>query len=71
MNFTNFRETPLDRVYAAIGAEAEVASCQLVGFIPLHAFEMFPDFFRRAENFDESRVIETRIATIKASVGND
>jgi hypothetical protein len=23
------------------------------------------------ENFDESRVIETRIATMKASVGND
>ncbi len=71
MNFTNFAATPLDRVYAAICAEAEVASCQLVGFIPRHAFEMFPAFFERAENFDESRVIETRIATIKASVGND
>lgn len=71
MNFTNFRETPLDRVYAAICAEAEVASCQLVGFIPRHAFEMFPAFFDRAEHFDESRVIETRIATMKASVGND
>ena len=71
MNFTNFAATPLDRVYAAIREGAEVAACQLVGFIPRHAFEMFPDFFRRAENFDESRVIETRIATMKASVGND
>jgi glutamate formiminotransferase len=71
MNFTNFAATPLDRVYAAIHEEAPVASCQLVGFIPRHAFEMFPDFFRRAENFDESRVIETRIATMKASVGKD
>lgn len=71
MNFTDFAATPLDQVYAAIRAEAAVGSCQLVGFIPRHAFEMFPDFFARAENFDESRVIETRIATIKESVGND
>jgi glutamate formiminotransferase len=71
MNFTNFAATPLDRVYAAVCEEAEVASCQLVGFIPRHAFEMFPDFFARAENFDQSRVIETRIATMEASVGND
>jgi glutamate formiminotransferase len=71
MNFTNFAATPLDHLYAAICGEASVASSQLVGFIPRHAFEMFPDFFVRAENFDESRVIETRIATMKASVGND
>jgi glutamate formiminotransferase len=69
MNFTNFAATPLDRVYAAICEEAAVASSQLVGFIPRRAFDMFPDFFARAENFDESRVIETRIATIEASAG--
>ncbi len=70
MNFVNFAATPLDRVYAAICAETVVASCQLVGFIPRRAFEMYPEFFARAENFDESRVIETRIATMKASVSN-
>jgi glutamate formiminotransferase len=70
MNLTNFAATPLDLVYAAICSEAAVASSQLVGFIPRQAFEMFPDFFERAENFDESRVIETRIATIKTSAGN-
>lgn len=69
MNFTNFAHTPMNDVYAAICREAPVASCQLIGFIPRRAFEMFPDLFRRAENFDESRVIETRIATIKASAG--
>jgi glutamate formiminotransferase len=69
MNITNFVATPLDQVYAAIAAESPVASCQLVGFVPRRAFDMFPDFFRRAENFDESRVIENRIATIKASAG--
>jgi len=61
MNLTNFVETDLDRVFAAITERAPVESCQLVGFVPRRAFEMFPEFFRRAENFSESRVIEKRI----------
>jgi glutamate formiminotransferase len=74
MNLTNFAQTPLDLVYKAIADEAgrnatSIASSQIVGFIPRRAFEMFPEFFRRAENFDESRVIETRIATMKKSAG--
>jgi glutamate formiminotransferase len=74
MNLTNFAETPLEVLYAAIGEEAErlgtrVRSTQLIGFVPRRAFEMAPRFFRRAENFDESRVIETRIDTIKKSAG--
>jgi len=74
MNLTNFAQTPLDLVYKAIADEAgrnatSIASGQIVGFIPRRAFEMFPEFFRRAENFDESRVIETRIARMKESAG--
>lgn len=65
MNFTNFAQTPLDRVYEAIAADAPVRSCQLVGFIPRRAFEMAPAFFRRAENFGESRLIETRIEAMR------
>ncbi len=64
MNLVNFAETDLNAVYAAIAAEAPVQSSQLIGFIPMRAYEMFPEFFRRAENFDESRVIETRIAQL-------
>ena len=69
MNLTNFAATPLDLVYAAIVEEAarlgtSVLSAQLVGFVPRRAFEMFPDFFRRAVNFDESRILETRIAQL-------
>ena len=66
INFTNFAETPLERVYQAIAAAAPVRSCQLVGFIPRRAFEMAPDFFRRAENFNDSRIIETRIDALKS-----
>ncbi len=61
MNLTNFRETDLDAVFEAIRAEAPVASCQLIGFVPREAYEMFPVFFDRAENFTPSRVIETRM----------
>jgi glutamate formiminotransferase len=74
MNLTNFAETPLDRVYAEICREAEalgagVRSSELIGFVPRRAFEMAPDFFRRAENFDESRILEARIDTMKLSAG--
>ena len=74
MNLTNFAETPLDRVYAEICREAEalgagVRSSELIGFVPRRAFEMASDFFRRAENFDESRILEPRIDTMKLSAG--
>jgi glutamate formiminotransferase len=61
MNLTNFAETPLERVYDAIREAAPVASSQIIGFIPRRAFEMAPEFFRRAENFDESRILKTQI----------
>jgi len=33
----------------------------LIGFVPQRAYEQAPDFFWRADNFDESRVLENRI----------
>ncbi len=70
MNLTNFAETPLEDVYEAIRASArergtDVASSQIIGFIPRRAFERAPEFFRRAENFEEARVLETRIAQLR------
>jgi glutamate formiminotransferase len=69
MNLTNYLETPLDRVYDTVVEEAArlgtcVRSSQLVGFIPRRAYEMYPDFFARAEHFDESRIIEVRVAEL-------
>src|SRR6185295_35752 len=66
MNLTNFAETPLDRVYDAIARIArehgtEAVCGEIIGFIPRRAYEMAPEFFRRAENFSESRILETRI----------
>jgi glutamate formiminotransferase len=69
MNFVNFGETPFDRVWDAVLREAAllgttVASSQLIGFVPRRAFAQAPDFFRRAENFDESRILEIRISQL-------
>jgi len=69
MNLTNFAETPLDRVYDAIASAArergtEAVCGEIIGFIPRRAYEVAPDFFRHAENFSESRILETRIAEL-------
>jgi glutamate formiminotransferase len=69
MNFVNFAETSFDQVWDAVVQEAarlgtSVASSQIIGFVPRRAFEQAPDFFGRAENFDESRILETRIAQL-------
>jgi glutamate formiminotransferase len=69
MNLTNFAETPLESVYDAISSAArehgtEAVAGEIIGFIPRRAYEMAPEFFRRAENFEESRILETRIAEL-------
>jgi len=69
MNLTNFAETPLDLLYETIREEAmrlgtTIRSSELIGFVPRRAFEQAPEFFRRAEHFDESRILEDRIAQV-------
>jgi len=69
MNLIDFATTPLDEVMAVIDEEAarlgtRVRSCELIGFIPRRAFERSPAFFRRAANFNESRIIESRMAQL-------
>jgi glutamate formiminotransferase len=70
MNLTNFAETPLEEVFRSIEHEAaragtRVHSCELIGFIPQQAFDAAPAFFRRAANFEESRIIETHLLDLK------
>jgi len=72
MNLTNFSAIPFEDLYQAVSREAEnlktrVASSELIGFVPRRAFEMAPEFFTRAENFDSSRILETRIEMLTGS----
>jgi glutamate formiminotransferase len=69
INFVNFAATSFPAVWDAVVQEAarlgtSVASSQLIGFVPRRAFEQAPEFFERAENFNESRILETRIAQL-------
>jgi glutamate formiminotransferase len=69
INFVNFEKTSFTEVWDAVVGEAArlgtaVASSQLIGFVPRRAFEQAPEFFERAENFNETRVLETRIAQL-------
>ncbi|MGH9648382.1 MAG: glutamate formimidoyltransferase [Bryobacteraceae bacterium] len=69
MNLTNFAETPLDRVYETIASMARdlgtrAVAGEIIGFVPRRAYEMAPEFFRHAQNFSESRILETRIAEL-------
>ena len=69
INFTNFEQTPFDEIWTAVSREAArlrtgVASSQLIGFVPRRAYEQAPGFFERAENFDQSRILENRIAQL-------
>ena len=69
MNLVDFEHTPLDRVYDAISSAArelgtEAVAGEIIGFVPRRAYEMAPEFFRHAQNFSESRILETRIAEL-------
>lgn len=67
MNLIRFEEIPLMDLLRTIDEEAarlgtRAGAGELIGMIPRRAFEMAPEFFRRAGNFDDGRVIESRIA---------
>jgi glutamate formiminotransferase len=66
MNLTNFAAIPMEQVYQAIATEAAamgiaIRSSQLIGLIPQRAFDSAPEFFRHADNFSASRIIETQL----------
>jgi glutamate formiminotransferase len=72
MNLTNYAEIPLERLYEAVRQEAgrldtAIAGSELIGFVPKQAYETAPLFFRRARGFDESRIVETRMAQLLES----
>ncbi|MEQ1887392.1 MAG: glutamate formimidoyltransferase, partial [Bryobacteraceae bacterium] len=66
MNLTNFAGIPLDELYATVAREAQlrgtkIAESELIGFVPLAAYEKAPEFFGRTRGWTEERVIERRI----------
>ena len=67
MNITNYRATPMGRVYAAVEELAKrhgaVASgAELIGLIPEEAFEPDADWVRPIHGFDpDEKVLERKL----------
>ena len=59
INLTDYAQTGIDQVYAAVSSEAEVLGSELIGLIPRAAL---PQANVRWENLDESLILENRLA---------
>lgn len=69
MNLTNFKKTPIFRVFETIKREAmrygvNVTSSEIIGMVPMQAFVDVADFYLQLENFDQSRIIENKLLDI-------
>jgi glutamate formiminotransferase len=66
INMTDFKKTPLHRVFETVRAEAErygvpVIGSEIVGLVPSEALLDAADYFLRLEGFDASQVLERKI----------
>jgi glutamate formiminotransferase len=71
MNLTNFKKTPIYRVFELVKREAArygvmVTSSEIVGMVPMQAFVDVADFYLQLENFDQSRIIENKLIDLLA-----
>jgi glutamate formiminotransferase len=69
MNLTNFKKTPIFRVFETIKREAlrygvNVTSSEIIGLVPIQAFVDVADFYLQLENFDQSRIIENKLLDV-------
>jgi glutamate formiminotransferase / 5-formyltetrahydrofolate cyclo-ligase len=67
INMTDFKKTPLHRVFETVRSEAErhgvpVIGSEIVGLVPSEALLDAADHFLRLERFDPSQVLERKIA---------
>jgi len=68
INFTDFEQTPVHRVFEMVKREAERYGCaitgsEIVGLIPRAAIEQTAQFYLQIENFSPASVLENRLAT--------
>jgi glutamate formiminotransferase len=66
MNMTNYRKTPLFRVYEVIKFEAErygvpIVGSEIVGLTPLQALVDVAEHYLKLEKFDSSSILEKRV----------
>src|SRR3984893_16811914 len=66
INLTDYEQTPMHRVYAAVKREAErygvmPVGSEIVGLVPKKAIEMAGDYFLQLENFSPAQVFENKL----------
>ena len=66
INMTNFRKTPLHRVFECVKSEAtrygvNVVGSEIVGLTPAEALYQAAEFYLRIEKFDAALVLETKL----------
>jgi glutamate formiminotransferase len=66
MNLTNYKKTPIFRVFELIKREAErygvpVIGSELIGLAPMDALLDVADFYLKLENFKKDQILERRI----------
>lgn len=72
MNVTNYRSSPVHRVFELIRREAfrygvSVVSSEIVGLIPLQALLDASEFYLQVENFTPQMVLENHLEEIEAA----
>ena len=66
MNLTNYKKTPIFRVFETIKNEAErygvpVVGSEIIGLVPLEALVEVADYYLRLENFSMEQILEKRL----------
>jgi len=66
INMTNFRKTPLHRVFECVKSEAQrhgvpIVGSEIVGMTPADALVMAAEHYLRLENFSSAQVLEMRL----------
>jgi glutamate formiminotransferase len=66
INMTNYRKTPLHRVFECVKSEAErygvaIVGSEIVGLAPADALVMASEHYLRLENFSANQVLELRL----------
>jgi hypothetical protein len=66
INMTNFKKSPLHRVFECVKSEAErhgvaIVGSEIVGLTPAEALIMTAEHYLRLENFSSDQVLELRL----------
>ena len=71
MNLTNYKKSPIYRVFELIKLEAQrygvqIAGTEIIGLVPMDSLVRVAEFYLQLENFDSSRILEKKILDILA-----